>query len=136
ALTVKDARIVVYVNGKERGVIEVTPEAKVIWRLFPKGGFALSIGKYGFRVYAAIYRLLVFIPFSALLGAMIVSCKWSPPTKRIVAVVVIVAMALALEIILGTQAASGFQIRNLAISLVVAFGMLGAMRLITARMRA
>jgi glycopeptide antibiotics resistance protein len=128
-VTMRDATIVAYVDGQERGWVQITPEAKLIWRLYPRGGFAMRMGKFGFRIYAAIYRLLVFIPFSTLLGAMLITSDWTAATKRIVAVTVIGVMALLLEIILGTQAADGFQPRNLLISLGIGFAWLGAVSL-------
>jgi glycopeptide antibiotics resistance protein len=124
---------IIYIDGVERGRCEITPEAKLIWRLYPRGGVRLRLERYGFRSYAAIYRLLVFIPFAALLGATLVTSRISRRNRRIVAVGAIALFALALEIVLGTEAASGFQIKNLCISLVVGLGTIGMLALVRRR---
>src|SRR5450432_428626 len=135
-ITVRNAQVNVYVDGNERGRVEISPEAKVIWRLYPRGGFTLRVERYAFRSYAAIYRLFVYIPFSALLAAMLTISSWSRKTKRIVAAYVLFAMAISLEIILGLQSESGFQMTNLLIALMIGFGVLGAMSLMANRVRA
>jgi hypothetical protein len=129
AVTQKEGVVIIYVDGAERGRCEITPEAKQIWRLYPRGGFRLRLERYGFRSYALIYRLLVMIPFAALLGAMLMTSRWSAGVKAVLAVVVIVSFVLALESILGEQSASGFQKKNLWISLAIGFGVLGALTL-------
>jgi hypothetical protein len=126
-VTHKQAQIVIYVDGLEHGRVEITPEAKVIWRLYPRDWFRLRIEKYGFRAYAAVYRVLVFVPFAALLGATLALSGLPTRHKRAVAIGAIVVMALALEIVLGTESASGFQVKNLAISLVVGIATIGAL---------
>jgi hypothetical protein len=99
----------------------------VIWRLYPRGHFRMWINNYGFRSYAVMYRLLVFIPFAALLGAMLAMVKWKPAGKRLVGVAATLLMALTLEIILGTQSGSGFQPINLAISIAIGLLALGGL---------
>jgi hypothetical protein len=126
-VAVKQAQIVVFIDGSEQGRCEITPEAKGIWRLYPRVGFRLWIERYGFRSYAAIYRLLVFIPFSALLGAALAISNLSVNGKRVIATASILAMVIALEIILGIESAGGFQVRNMMISLAVGFASLGAL---------
>lgn len=125
AVTHKDAQVVIYVDGTEQGRVEITPEAKMIWRLYPRGWFRLRLERYGFRSYAAIYRVLVLVPFAALLGATLALSRRTAKHKRLIAIGGAVAMCVALELLLGAQAASGFQIKNLAISLVVCLGTLG-----------
>ncbi len=128
-VTHRDAQVVIYVDGSERGRIEITPEAKVIWGMYPRGGFRLRIEKYGFRTYAGIYRLLVFIPFAALLAATVTLSQWPTKTRRTVALAAVVGMALVLEIILGTESTSGFQVKNLLMSLSIAFATLALLRI-------
>lgn len=118
-VTHKDAQIVAYLDGYEHGRVQITPEAKVIWRLYPRGGVRLRMEKYGLGSYAAIYRLLVFIPFSALLGAMLRTGRWNAKMKRWIAVLAILAMTAPLETILALQTAAGFQLKNPLISLAI-----------------
>jgi glycopeptide antibiotics resistance protein len=129
AVTHQDAQIVIYVDGIEQGRVEITPEAKMIWRLYPRGWFRLRLERYGFRSYAVIYRALVLIPFAALLGATLAVSRLSAKRKRLIGVGGAVAMSLAMELLLGAQAASGFQIRNLLISLVISLSTLGLLAL-------
>lgn len=126
-VTLKEAQIIIYVDGMERGRCEITPEAKVIWRLYPRGVFRLRAEKYGFRSYAAIYRMLVFIPLAALLGAALRASALSPWTKRLTAGLALLGMGLVLEGIIAAQTASGFQLRNLAISLGIGGATLGVL---------
>jgi glycopeptide antibiotics resistance protein len=126
-ITQSNAQTIFYVNGHEQGRVEVTPEAKVIWRLYPRGHFRMWTNTYGFRSYAVMYRLLVFIPFAALLGAMLATVKWKSSGKRLVGIAATVLMAVALEIVLSLQTASGFQVKNLLISLAVGLLALGGL---------
>ncbi len=126
-ITQSNAQTIFYVNGHEQGRIEVTPEAKVIWRLYPRGHFRMWINTYGFRSYAVMYRLLVFIPFAALLGAVLATVHWKISGKRLVGIAATVLMAIALEIVLAMQTASGFQITNLLISLAAGLLCLGGL---------
>jgi VanZ family protein len=135
-VTAIKGRIVVYMDGEEKGRVEISPEAKVIWRLYPRGGFNLRMEQYAFRSYATIYRLLVYIPFSALLAAMLASSKWTANTRRIVALSILCVMAVLLEIVLGTQAESGFQKKNLLISLIIGLAALGGMWSLTRKLKA
>jgi glycopeptide antibiotics resistance protein len=129
AVTHKDAQIVIYVDGMEQGRVEITPEAKMIWRLYPRGWFRLRLERYGFRSYAVIYRALVLIPFAALLGATLAVSRLTRKRKRLIGVGGAVAMSLAMELLLGAQAASGFQPANLLISLLISLGTLGLLAL-------
>ena len=122
AVKVSNGVIVTYVDGAERGRCQITPEAKVIWRMYPRPNFRLRLEHYGFRSYAVVYRLLVFIPFAVLLGAALITSGLSRWTKRIAAAVAVVVYTVALEIILARQAGYAFQIRNMIISLLVAIG--------------
>lgn len=124
-ITQQQAQTVIYVDGYERGRVEVTPEAKVIWRLYPRGYFRLWIDRYGYRSYAAIYRVLVFIPFAALLAATLFLSRLREKTAILVGVAMTVVMAVALEMILGRLTASGFEFRNLLISLAAGLIALG-----------
>jgi hypothetical protein len=101
----------------------------MIWRLYPRGWFRLRLERYGFRSYAAIYRVLVLIPFAALLAATLALSQLRATHKRLIAIGGAIAMCLTMEGLLGAQAASGFQIRNLIISLVVCLGTLGLLAL-------
>src|SRR5687768_16045214 len=62
-VTYAEPLMVVYVDGVECGLMEITPEAEFIWRLYPRGGWKVRLGAYGFRSYAVVYRLLVLVLF-------------------------------------------------------------------------
>lgn len=128
-LTYADPLLVVYVDRAERGRLEITPEAAVIWRLYPRVGWKVKLTRYGFRSYAAVYRLLVFIPFAALLSAATALSRKPLKAQALIVVGSILVTTIILELILGSLTASGFQPRNLAISLFIAFGSVAAMRL-------
>lgn len=124
-VTEKNAEVVVYVDGHEQGRMLITPEAKVIWRFYPRG-FGIRLKEYGFRAYAAIYRALVFIPFSALLGLALLLTNLPTRSRVLLAIAYELAMIGTLETILGKQAGA-FQPTNLLISLLLAFGTLGVL---------
>jgi hypothetical protein len=128
-VTQQQAVTVIYVDGAERGRCEVTPEAKLIWRLYPRGDVRLRLERYGFRSYAAIYRLLVFIPLASLLGAMLMTTRLERGKKAMVGVGFVALFALALELVFGAESASGFQVKNLLMSLAIGLGTLGALAL-------
>ncbi len=128
-VTYADPLLVVYVDGTERGRMEITPEAEFIWRLYPRGGWKVRLGAYGFRSYAVVYRLLVFIPFAALLAAATALSRKPRKKQLALAAGAIVVVAIVLELIMGSLTASGFQTRNLIISLLIASVAFAAMRL-------
>ncbi len=121
-LSYHDPLLILYVDGTEHGRLEITPEAALIWRLYPRTGFKLRLARYGFTSYAAVYRLLVFIPFAALLAAASALSGRSRHTQIMIVVGVTLMMAVLLELVLGSLTASGFQPRNLLISLAIALG--------------
>lgn len=126
-VTQRKAQTIIYVDGYENGRVEVTPEAKMIWRLYPRGYFRMWIDRYGYRSYAAIYRVLVFIPFAALLAAAMFSMKLRERSILIAGATATVVMSVALELMLGQLSASGFQVQNLIISIFVGSVSLGAL---------
>jgi glycopeptide antibiotics resistance protein len=134
-VTYADPLMVVYVDGVERGRMEITPEAEFIWRLYPRTGWKVRLGAYGFRSYAVVYRLLVFIPFAALLAAATALSGRPPKAQLAIAAGAIVVVAVVLELVMGSMTASGFQPRNLIISLVIASVALAAMRVRPQRKR-
>ena len=119
-VTYRDPLMVVYVDGAERGRLEITPEAEFIWRFYPRPRWKVRLGQYGFRSYALVYRLLVFIPFAALLAAATALSRTTPRAQFVIAGAAIAGVAVVLELIMGRMTASGFQPRNLIISLVIA----------------
>jgi hypothetical protein len=127
-VTYANPLLVVYVDGVERGRMEITPEAEFIWRLYPRGGWRVRLGTYGFRAYALVYRMLVFIPFAALLAAATALSGRPWTTQLAVAAGAIVIVAVLLELIMGSMMPSGFQVRNLIMSIAIASLALAAMR--------
>lgn len=123
-VTAADAQITIYIDGQNRGQVQITPEAKVIWRLYPRTGFRIRIERYGFRSYAAIYRLLVFIPFAALLAATLPLSKIREQTRILLGSAIVLLFAIAIEVTLGGIGNDGFQARNLLMSLVIGAGTL------------
>jgi hypothetical protein len=126
-LTHRNGQIRVYVDGLERGRVEITPEAKVIWRLYPRNWFRLRMERYGLGSYAAIYRVLALVPFAALLAATLTTSTLPMNHRRTAAAGITVLVAVLLELILGMESACGFQLRNLLMSIVVGFATLAAM---------
>ena len=127
-VTYADPLMVVYVDGVERGRMEITPEAEFIWRMYPRPRWKVRLGAYGFRAYAVVYRLLVFIPFAALLAAATALSGKPQRVQFAIAAGAIVVVALVLELIMGSLTASGFQPRNLSISLLIASVTFAAIR--------
>ncbi|WP_428937699.1 VanZ family protein [Fontivita pretiosa] len=132
-LTHRNGQIRVYVDGLERGRVEITPEAKIIWRLYPRNWFRLRMERYGLGSYATIYRVMALVPFAALLTATLATSTLSMKHRRTAAAGAALLVAVLLEIILGLESASGFQLRNLLISIIVAFATLAAMEAWRAR---
>jgi len=132
-LTHRNGQIRVYVDGLERGRVEITPEAKVIWRLYPRNWFRLRMERYGLASYAAIYRVMAMVPFAALLAATLMTSTLTLKHRRTAAAGITVLVAVVLEIVLGLESAGGFQLRNLLISMVVGFATLGALQAWRAR---
>lgn len=126
-VTQRAAQTIIYIDGYEQGRVEVTPEAKMIWRLYPRGYFRMWIDRYGYRSYAAMYRVLVFIPFAALLAAAMFSMKLGERSILLVGAGATIVMSIALELMLGRLSASGFQVQNLIISIFVGLVALGAL---------
>jgi glycopeptide antibiotics resistance protein len=128
-ITYANPLLVVYVNGAERGRMEITPEAEFIWRLYPRTGWRVRLGTYGFRAYALVYRMLVFVPFAALLAAA--TALSGKPWKVQLAIIAgaIVVVAVVLELVMGSMTPSGLQVRNLIMSIAIASLALAAMRL-------
>jgi hypothetical protein len=116
--------------------MEITPEAEFIWRLYPRGGWRVRLGAYGFRSYALVYRMLVFIPFAALLAAATALSARPLKTQVVISACAIVIVALALELIMGSMMPSGFQLRNLVLSIGIASLAVAAMRIKPKRARA
>ena len=135
-VTYRNPLLVVYVDGAERGRMEITPEAEFIWRLYPRGGWRVRLGAYGFRSYALVYRMLVFIPFAALLAAATALSARPLKTQVVISACAIVIVALALELIMGSMMPSGFQVRNLVMSIGIASLAVAAMRIKPKRARA
>jgi glycopeptide antibiotics resistance protein len=125
-ITYADAVMIAYVDGVERGRMEITPEAALIWRLYPRSGWKVKLGQYGFRSYAAIYRVLVLVPFAALLAAMVSLGRFDRRQQLLAIAGAVILFSLALELILGSLTASGFQLQNLFISVAIcAMALLG-----------
>jgi glycopeptide antibiotics resistance protein len=127
-ISYRDPLMIVYVDGAERGRMEITPEAEFIWRMYPRTGWKVRLDRYGFRSYALVYRLLVFIPFAALLAAATALSGRSWKTQFVMIAGAIVAVALILEVILGQLTTSGFQPRNLSMSIAIAAVAVAVMR--------
>ena len=134
-VTYANPLLVVYVNGAERGRMEITPEAEFIWRLYPRTGWRVRLGTYGFRAYALVYRMLVFVPFAALLAAA--TALSGKPVRAQLAIIAgaIVAVAVVLELIMGSMMPSGLQVRNLIMSVAIASLAVAAMRIRPSRSR-
>ena len=72
----------------------------------------------------------MFIPFAVMLGATLALIpSWPVKNKRTAAIGEILCMAVLLEIILGMEAASGFQTVNLLMSLLIGGVTLGLLAL-------
>lgn len=134
-VTAKGPRIIVYIDGQERGTVQVTPEAKMIWRLYPRQGFFMRMERYGFRSYGLIYRLMIFVPFSALLGATLILSNLQPSTKRVIAILAVSVMAIALELILISLGGL-FRFEDLVLSLMIGCGTLWLLAMTRRRRRA
>jgi hypothetical protein len=128
-LSYNDPLLMVYVNGVVHGRMEITPEAALIWRMYPRVGFKLKLSRYGFGWYALIYRLLVFVPFAALLAVVAALSGKNVRTQLLITALSILVTAIALEIILGSLTSSGFQARNLLVSVLAAALSVAALRL-------
>jgi glycopeptide antibiotics resistance protein len=134
-VTYANPLLVVYVDGAERGRMEITPEAEFIWRMYPRSGWRVRLGAYGFRAYALVYRMLVFIPFAALLAAATALSGKPSKTQMLIIAGAIVLVAVTLELIMGSMMPSGFQVRNLLVSVGIASIAVAAMRIKPKRAR-
>lgn len=124
AITHESTQIIVYIDGSERGRFEITPEAKVIWRLYPRSWFRVRIEHYGFRSYAIIYRAIVFVPFAGLIFAAVNRTRWQTRKQKLIGGIVVICLVVLIEIVLAAQAASAFQPRNWVASIVLGLGTL------------
>ncbi|HWP41457.1 MAG TPA: hypothetical protein VNL70_11065, partial [Tepidisphaeraceae bacterium] len=81
----------------------------------------------GLGSYATIYRAMALVPFAVLLAATLMTSTLTARHQRLAAAGATILVAVLLEIILGLESASGFQLRNLLISLLIALATLGAL---------
>lgn len=134
AVTAKAGLIIAYVDGVERGRCEITPEAKIIWRLYPRGGFRMYIDTYGYRSYALMYRLMVMLPFGVLLGIALKALAKPLARKRGIALGAIASMAAMVELVVWIQGGGMPSIWNVVASII--FGSVAFLTLLPKRTRA
>jgi hypothetical protein len=129
-VTYKDTVLIAYVDGEERGRIEITPEAAVIWKMYPRGVWRIMTDQVGFRSYAAVYRAMAFVPFAALLVAAVSMSRLNHKQRLLSLACATVAAAVVLELVIGSLMTSGFRPRNLLISVVISGVTIGAILLL------
>jgi len=127
-VTYKDTVLILYVDGRERGRIEITPEAAIIWKMYPRGVWRIMTDQAGFRSYAAVYRVMMFVPLCALCVAAAASSR-ERRRQAIAVAAVIIMVALTLEAVIAMLMNSGFQPRNLLLSVVISGVTIGAILL-------
>jgi hypothetical protein len=118
-VTYANTRLVAYVDGVEQGRMEITPEAAAIWSLYPRNMWRIRIDQSGFRSYAAVYRLLVFIPLGALVGASVRQARLDRARQLLIVAGAVIITAFLHELVIGRMTVSGFQMRDLITSLAI-----------------
>lgn len=113
------------VNGPSPRTEELVmvPELAVMWRLFPRSGWAFRLGTSGVPVYQVLYRIMVFGTLGAGLCIAIMLVKPSPRARRFVLLAGWLVPVIIIESI-HSWVGSGFDAGPAVLSLVI--GMAGS----------
>ena len=96
----------VYVNGTRRGRLLFTPEAAVLWRLFPARHWSFEVNDPLFPT-AVLYRLIFFLPAGLLLVYVLRRAIRPPAARLAVTAGMLLTVALTNELLLMFMAGGG-----------------------------
>jgi glycopeptide antibiotics resistance protein len=103
-VTYRPWQLSIYVDHvRNRSELTFTPEAALIWQLYPRPHWTFRVGSHGPDSYRPVYRCLVFIPLGALLAMSTKLAGLTRRTRRLVIALGAVVACILLEAI-GAQA--------------------------------
>jgi hypothetical protein len=97
-------------KSSERYAMEYSPDAWVVWRMYPRTYWQYRLDSSGQRIASAMYRVLVMVPIGLLLGAglRIVGQGRAPGNLTRVLIGVVCAATVVLELSLHFAAGTAF----------------------------
>ena len=119
-VTYNDTVLVTYIDGRPQGRLQITPEAALIWRMYPRDMWRIRIDNAGFGSYAIVYRMLGFVPLGALLVATMNRSRLKGALRWTLISAGVLVAAISLELVIARLTSSGFETRNLVTSLCIA----------------
>jgi hypothetical protein len=112
-------QVAVFVDGVRRGAVRLTPEASVIWKLYPRDIWRLDLEASIDAIYSVLYRVLWLAPFGALVALCIGLSRWRAKKTWYWAAGATVGAVIIFEAVLAAVDPPGFRWLEPFISLLV-----------------
>ncbi|MGH7176574.1 MAG: hypothetical protein ACREJC_04260, partial [Tepidisphaeraceae bacterium] len=117
-VTFSDARLCVYVNSaREQYTTTITPEASVIWRIYPRAIWDFRMDTDEVEVHAWVYRTLAFLGMGAIASATCNLIHRPQRQRRLALALILLSTITALEALLATQSADSLRALNFVVDI-------------------